>query len=35
MKKVKVFSTDDDDADNNNDDDGAMTIFLRTFVTAN
>ena len=36
MTKVKVMSTDDDDDDNNDDDDaGAMTIVLRTFVTAN
>ena len=46
MTKVKVFlSTDDDDDNNNNNDNnddadgiadaGAMTIVLRTFVTAN
>ena len=37
LVKVKVFlSTDDGNNDNNNDNNaGAMTIVLRTFVTAN
>ena len=38
MTKVKVLSTDGDDNNNNDDDDddaGALTIVVRTFVTAN